>query len=239
MTKIGLGVITYNRKPYLKQCLLALQECNWGGASEVVVVDDGSTDGTQEYLDEWDFISIKKATNKGVGHSKNRALAALIELGCDELFLIEDDIIMKDPKTCIKYIAYARQKKIEHMNFGLHGPLNRDKGFINNNMVWCYPDCVGAFSYYTKNVIDQVGYYDEKFVNAWEHVEHTYRICKAGLTTPFWQFADHPDSLCMLEEIEGSIVNSSIRQDERWRKQMEEGQKYFIQKYGPVPRPKQ
>ena len=42
---------TYNRKPILEKCLLALEQQQLAGALdryEVVVVDDGSTDGTPD-----------------------------------------------------------------------------------------------------------------------------------------------------------------------------------------------
>ena len=53
MNGIGLFLITYNRLDYLKQSLEALESHNWGGADLIGVVDDGSTDGTQEFLIEY------------------------------------------------------------------------------------------------------------------------------------------------------------------------------------------
>ncbi|MGB3508782.1 MAG: glycosyltransferase family 2 protein, partial [Microcoleaceae cyanobacterium] len=45
---------TYNRKPILEKCLRALENQNYDHAIanyEVIVVDDGSTDGTVHWLE--------------------------------------------------------------------------------------------------------------------------------------------------------------------------------------------
>lgn len=232
----GLCVITYNRLDYLKKCITALEANNWGGAEFRSVVDDGSTqEGYSLYLSYLSKKGIKVYTRKengGVAGSKNTALRAMMEHHCKHLFTIEDDIIMKYNKTCLRYSEYAYDNKVEHLNFALHGPLNIGKKSYNGQGVCVYPNCVGAFSYYSRACIEAVGLMDENFHNCWEHVEHTYRIINAGLTTPFWQFADHPMSDRMLEEIPGSIDSSSIRPDPKWNEHMVNGKSYWIAKHG-------
>jgi len=243
MKKIGLTLLTYNRLSYLRQSIEALNKANWGGANFKLVVDDGSTEeGYEEYLKTLPSLGINvytKDKNLGIANSKNAGLRTMINNKCEHLFLMEDDIIMKSKNTCLHYINYANDHTIFHMNFGLHGPLNKGKGYNFEN-VWVYPDCVGAFSYYTKEVIETVGYMDENFMNAWEHVEQTMRIAEANYTTPFWRFADHPISGKMLEEIPDSIDNSSIRIRDDWASNIEKGKQYFLKKYGRgfPPRPK-
>lgn len=230
---IGLAIITYNRLNYLKRCIESLEKNKFGGADKVVIIDDCSTDGTVEYLEGTDYTIITKEENVGVAHSKNNALHYLIDIeGCDHVFIMEDDIIMKHPDTCKLYIDYANSKEIHHMNFALHGPLNKGKKFLYNHDISVYPDCVGAFSYYTKECIENVGYFDEHFHNVWEHVEHTWRIAQMGYTTPFWYFADHPLSDKLLEEQPNAIENGVIRPQPNWAYNMKEGKAYFISKHG-------
>lgn len=69
---------------------------------------------------------------------------------------------------------------------------------------------------YTRRVINTVGYFDENFINAWEHIEHTKRIADAGLTTKWGIFPDVHGSKNWLEEIPGSIDSSSIRPRADW-----------------------
>ncbi len=241
--KIGLFVVTYNRLDYLKQCIESLDKNNWGGATVRGIVDDCSEG--MDYANYLQMLAIqgvkiiRKPENKGVANSKNQALKEMMYSECDHLFIMEDDILMKDPKTCFKYIGVALVNEIQHMNFAHHGVMNQ-QGSVEVGSVTCYPNCVGAFSYYTRQVIEEIGYMDEEFVNAWEHVEHTYRIVQKGLTSPFWFFADHPDSKDLLEEIPGSIDESSIRPRDDWQENITKGKEYWIKKHGDFlpPRPK-
>lgn len=156
----------------------------------------------------------------------------MFKYGCEHLFVMNDDIIMKNQYTCLSYIDYAKTKDIKHLSFGLHGPLNKNKGYYNKQGVWVYPDCVGAFNYYHRDIIDNMGYMDTEFKNAWEHVWYTLQISEAGYTTPFWQFADVPNSYDLLDEIPGSINGSIIRQREDWQRNIQDGMRHAIEKYG-------
>ncbi|NLE01643.1 MAG: hypothetical protein GX640_17400 [Fibrobacter sp.] len=142
---------------------------------------------------------------------------------------------MVDPKTCQKYIAYANSCKIEHLNFAHHGPANKGRGKIiqfNGRDIQIYPHCIGAFSYYSRKCIETIGFLDENFLNAWEHVEHTKRVIDAGMHPPFWYFADVPESWNLLEEIPGSLEYSSIRVCKDWKGNIKKGKKYWKKKHG-------
>jgi hypothetical protein len=155
-------------------------------------------------------------------------MKSLLGDGCKYVFLIEDDIIVKDSGVFLAYIEASIQGRLEHMNFAHHGPANAS-GRIEayNDKVDLYPHVVGAFSFYTANCLNKVGLMDEGFKNCWEHVEHTARIAEAGLTTPFWKFADIASSRNFLEEIEGSISNSSIRDSASWSDNIRDGLDYW------------
>jgi len=238
---IGLAVIGYSRPDYLKQCMDSLQKNNWGKATvKVVALDFKDEDTNNKNLEiarsYGEGITIIHAhKNCGVASNKNSALEHMMDEGCEHLFLIEDDILMKDPRTCEKYVAYAKMLNLEHLNFAHHGPANvgHEKLYpFKAAPMAVYPHCVGAFSYYTRNCIEKVGYFDEKFINAWEHVEHTYRIIKADMHPPFWYFVDYPMSKKLLEEIPGSINNSSIRPRADWLPNIQNGQRHWIDKHG-------
>lgn len=234
--KIGLCVIGYSRPNYLEQCLEHLDENDWGGAELKVVALDFKDEETNiknievanRYLPDQILVNDK---NIGVGKNKNRGMQYLLDNGCTDIFIMEDDILMLNPNTCRHYIKEARDTGVEHLNFALHGPLNKGhKKMFGKSTV--YPHSVGAFSYYTSRVLNKVGLIDENFLNAWEHVHHTWRIANNNYTTPFWYFADHPQSTRMLQEIPGSIDNSSIRPRSDWKKNIEEGKKYWYNKHG-------
>jgi len=226
--KIGLAVITYKRIHLLEKCLQSLTDYNWGGSDERVVVVD------EPYSDQYAHITSDRfhyAANGGVAAAKNRALQLLMDRGCEHIFLLEDDVALIDATCCEKYITYARQHQLEHLNFGLHGPANKGLKFYYKG-VCCYPRYFGAFSYYTSNALQKVGLMDEKFFNSQEHVEHSYRIAMAGLTLPFWYCADHPKSHLLLKDLDPIQEHSVITPTSKQLKLEENAKAYWIEKYG-------
>jgi GT2 family glycosyltransferase len=238
MSKVGLGLVTFNRPEYCRQALESLEANNWGGATLRLVYEDCSDSkyklqyDTLERLYKDKCIFMRGTKNYGVAVAKNTLLTYMFEEQCDYLFTMEDDILMKNKNTCIYYQRYADMNKIQYMNFGLHGTMNHKDQPLFFQGLLCYPNCIGAFTLHTRECIELLGYYDDTFKNAWEHVEYCWRACEIGITTPFWYFIDYPKSYDLLEEIPGSIDNSSIRPRDDWNKNIQEGQQYWISKHG-------
>ena len=244
MSKIGLGIITYNREDFYNKCIESVCPCP---LDEVVTVNDGEPYKTEPICGE--LIQHKK--NKGVGVSKNDALKHLIDKGCEHLFLMEDDIIIKNPqgegyRVFAEYIRAAHRSGLWHLMFGYHGPANKGRdghGPVPRAGVQYDKDCeisfnnhcVGAFCYYHKGVIKNAGLMDETFKNAWEHVEHSYRIVKMGLLPAYWWWPDITGSCNYLDEQACSEENSSIRPRSDWIENIETGSKYFQKKHGYYP----
>ncbi|PRY81483.1 glycosyl transferase family 2 [Marivita geojedonensis] len=90
MVQFSVIVPTYNRLSYLKHCLesIAAQTC---APFEIIVVDDGSTDGTVEWLQNTHpEIRAIRQQNAGPGAARNRGAA---EASGDYLaFLDSDDL---------------------------------------------------------------------------------------------------------------------------------------------------
>lgn len=233
MKKTGVAILTYNRPEFCKQALeyvLKLKNI------DCRALHDDCSDKA-DYTEVFnsipkDFKLIRPETNGGVAKAKNRVVKYLLDEGCDYIVLIEDDILVKDENAVSKYIEAFEKTGIEHFNFHNHGPANKVGPVNVGEIITLWPHCVGAFSFYTRNCFETVGLFDEHFKNAWEHVEHTGRIAKAGLTTPFWYFADVTGSENLIEEIPNSIENSSIRHTEEWTKNMHEGLDYWFKKDG-------
>ena len=261
--KIGVGIITCNRPHYLKGLLDSIPQES--GIDELVVVNDGDplSDDIAFANKDFDFSHvswIQNNVNLGVGKTKNKALKYLIDKDCDYLFLIEDDMIILDPTVFKQYIDAYKISGIHHFNYGPGSPFNRKqtiKNFDLHNrhlldqntapnpkMILDYKTCkialyehtVAMFSFYTREIIEKVGYIDEQFYNAWEHVDHTYCIIKAGYHPPFWWFADLANSHELLTEAPGAIDNSSIaNKTEQWQKNVYGGRELYLKKHGHYP----
>lgn len=258
MRKIGIGITTYNRPDYLKQCLEHISK-NIKSVDFLVVYNDASDikhhDMYKVALSKIEshpvhpdkFIYIVSAQNRGVAHAKNRLLEELIDKGCTDLFLLEDDILLLDDKAVTEYIRICEEYGFEHAMFAHHGDANKSALIYGDNDVEYYNACVGAWCYYTRNAIEKLreleekqglaypGFFDENFKNAWEHVEHTKRLGDAGFTGWWGMFVDIKNSKQYISEIEGSIDNSSIRPNTGWKQNQIDGLAYWEKKWGVKP----
>jgi len=238
MSKIGIGVVTCNRNEFLKKCLISINK-NW--YDELVIVNDGDLP-----IQSTGSEIINNKTNQGVCKSKNILFKELLKRDCDYIFIVEDDMIFKD-NAFKAYIDAYKKTGIHHMMFAYHGPANKggvSKGKPKPRKVVDYGNfklalnqhCVGAVCFYTKECLKKVGIFDEDFdKNNFEHVEHSYRLAKAGYSTPYWWWSDIANSLDYIEEQACSEDNSSIRRGDNWQQKIMESAELFKTKHGYLP----
>lgn len=87
--KISVVIPTFNRREYLLECLTAIRSQRVQ-PFEVIVVDDGSTDGTQDELATRNDLTLLKQENSGPGAARN--LGASKASGDYFAFLDSDDL---------------------------------------------------------------------------------------------------------------------------------------------------
>ena len=74
--KISVVIPTYNRKKYIKRAIDSVIRQSYK-SFEIIVIDDGSTDGTYELIKQSyssSQISLKKQKNKGVSAARNKGV---------------------------------------------------------------------------------------------------------------------------------------------------------------------
>jgi GT2 family glycosyltransferase len=245
--KIGVGVITKDREDFFWKCWKSLELCS-NHIDEYVVVNDGNPYAVTPTIYSNTVDLIQHTDNTGVAISKNQALQHLLDKGCDHIFLIEDDMFIKDSSVFQKYIEASEKSGIQHFNFSQHGFANK----IRNNMgeitpnpkitikygdngISFYQHCVGSFSYYSRKCLDDVGLMDERYYNACEHVDHTYEIIKKGYHPPFWWFADIENSWEYIGDDGWSIETSSISSSDSFMKNVKKADEVFVKKHGHFP----
>ncbi len=93
MSKISICISTYNRKDYLKETLESIFVQTYKDY-EVVIVDDGSTDGTSQMIKQSNYpVRYFWQNNSGVSKARNK----LIELAEGEYitFIDSDDLLFQ------------------------------------------------------------------------------------------------------------------------------------------------
>lgn len=117
-------VVTYQRKALLKECLEALRKQH--KLSAIVVVDNASTDGTDEYIkklaDGSQIIYINTGENIGGAGGFNLGIKEAAKLNCDHIWLMDDDCIVGE-HTLDGLLNCAER-------------LNGDFGFLSSAVQW-------------------------------------------------------------------------------------------------------
>jgi len=251
---IGVGIVTYNAPERIKQSATTIP--NW--IKHFVIVNDGTPYDNSVYPPNAHIITHN--TNKSVGQAKNTAIKYLMDEGCEHIFIMEDDILIQSELVFQVYIKASLFTGIKHLNYALQGPANKkgSQGFNNledrakqQNLtdpnprqiikygedieIALYPNSVGAFSYYQREVLETIGGFDDFYKNAWEHVDHTLQAFKKGYTTPYWWFADINNSWMYIKDIEGCIENSTIGHTDEWKENYQRGFLHFKRKHGFGP----
>lgn len=178
---IGIAITTHNRPDVLKRAIEQHMKHLPSGAL-VVVIDDGSKpaagvpDGVQ---------MLRHETSLGIVASKNASLSALLDAGCEHLFLWDDDawpiadnwhlpyIESAEPHLAYQFLDLAGRNKLKDM-----AVLYRDDKHI------AYTGQRGVMLYYHRSAIEKVGGFDPVYGRGmYEHSDLALRIHNAGLTT--------------------------------------------------------
>lgn len=189
---VGLGLVTCDRDDYFRQVLTS-----W---------DKADLRSVSHHAEVWN-----DQTHQGVGRCKNALMRRLLDKGCDWIIISEDDILVDSPLAVTGYIEAAESAGLHHLSFAHHGPRNGPFSSLSpirfSPQVEFYPNAVGAWSLYSREILTKVGLLDEGFPkNVLEHVEHSARINAATFPVKPSGFPDAVGSDRWLHEIPGSAL---------------------------------
>ena len=185
----SIVIPTYDRKPILEKCLTALEHQNYTGDYEVVVVDDGSNDGTVEWLRETPFPHVRLITQDHQGPSAARNLGVEQAKG-DMIVFIDSDLVVL-PGFLSNHDAKLQQGRRETGSdrFFTYGRVVNTANFENpTSEPYKITDYSAAF-FATGNVaiarhwLIEAGLFDTGFqLYGWEDLELGVRLKNLGLT---------------------------------------------------------
>lgn len=210
-TNIGIAITTHNRPAVLAKALEQHLK-NLPAGAKFIVIDDGSVPAATAPGIE----IIRHEKSLGIVASKNRSLEALIDAGCEHLFLWDDDaypiidnwhipyIESPEPHLAYQFLDLAGAKKLNDM-----AVLYRDDRHV------AYTGQRGVMLYYHRSAIEKVGGFDPVYGRGmYEHPDLALRIHNAGLST--WAFADVIGSEKLIYSLdEHEAVERSVARPER------------------------
>lgn len=216
--RIGVGIVTCNRLDFLRKLIDTIEPC--GNIIDYFVVINDGVDKPDWKIPFGTWIDNDENVN--VGETKNRVMKHLIEKGCDYIFTLEDDILIKDPKIFENYINAHLTTNLHHFNFGFSQRENLDANlqpiyrktidYGDDVKIVLTKNILGAFTFYTREALQTIGMHHKDFNKGHgDHLELTYRAYKHGLGTPFWWFADVYGSWNMIENQSNFTTDSVVR----------------------------
>lgn len=212
VARIGIAITTHQRADVLKRALEHHMKHLPAGAL-VVVVDDGSKPATVAP----DGVQLlRNDVSLGIVASKNASLSALMDAGCEHLFLWDDDawpiadnwhlpyIESPEPHLAYQFLDLAGRNKLNDLSV-----LYRDDQHV------AYTGQRGVMLYYHRSAIETVGGFDPVYGRGmYEHSDLALRIHNAGLTT--WAYSDVVGSEKLIHSLdEHESVERSVPRPDR------------------------
>ena len=197
MPELTIVIPTYNRLARLRRVLSAVRQQTYRGSGvEVVVVSDGSSDGTNEYLVSTDLpIEVRPIVqaNQGVAAARNAGIAA----ATGDIVLFLDDDVVPSPELVAQHM---RTHESAGGDVVVLGPMLSPSDFVMSPWVRWEQDMLRkqydamlageweptARQFYTGNTslarrhLLAAGGFDQQFRRA-EDVELAFRLARHGL----------------------------------------------------------
>jgi glycosyltransferase involved in cell wall biosynthesis len=202
--RLTVVVPTYNRREHLRRVLAALSRQSYPAERfEVVVVVDGSTDGSAELVRSWETpyeLRVFEQDNRGLAATRNRgALEAREEL----IVFLDDDLLPEHQFLAAHADAHSKPLG-RHVVLGACPPAPAGRSFWGTyfrsiwgrhyrckaqpHHRWTYADIVGGNCSLSRSLIVESGGWDERFVRR-EDWELGVRLLRAGAS-----FAYRPEA---------------------------------------------
>lgn len=217
----------YNQLKFTRLCLDSLRTYGTDGA-ELLLIDNGSSDGTAEYLAGCtDVTVIANRENLGCAGAWNQGVRAA---DADWLLFLNNDVIVS-PGWLEGLLAFAEEAQLDVVSPAIReGEYNYDiasysREFVGSMAGYSRPGVADGICFMVRRrVFEAIGLFDEKFrIGQFEDTDFFRRARAAGfrLGTTGRSFIHHF----------GSITQDSIRKSRKVRPYAAENRAYYRRKW--------
>lgn len=198
--KIAVAVVTYNRLEFLKDLIASLKGQS-RKPDHIIITNNSSTDGTEEWLKEQDGIKFVTQENVGSSGGQYRSIQECQKTDAEYFWIMDDDV--QPNKECLENLEKELKKNRvltplrksndgsifynEVIEFNLSWPFKSIwNGIINKSYLDNFDNLVPAEGLtfegpiFHRSLIDEIGYPEFNFFIHADDSEFMIRAKKAG-----------------------------------------------------------
>lgn len=182
--QVGLVIPLYNQVDYTRQCVESIERCTQI-PYQLILVDNGSTDGTREFLQHVKATVIANATNLGCAKAWNQGVRAATGT---VIGILNNDIVVT-PAWLTGLLTFMEQG-----GHGIVSPAAREgrldydldayaREFTRSCAGATRSEMYGACMVIHRRVFDRIGLFDEGFqYGGCEDIDFLWRTRAAGFS---------------------------------------------------------
>lgn len=167
---LSVIIINKNYKKYIENCISSCQGQKTKYLYEIIVIDDGSTDGSLKLIEKFknQNIRIFKTKNKGIEKASNLGLKK--STGKFIMRVDSDDYLRNN---CIEILMNSMNKKKYSFVYSDYFLINEKKKIrrihlpkFNQKEIFERGDFLATGTIYRKKIVQKIGYYNENKKNS-------------------------------------------------------------------------
>lgn len=120
-SEILVIIVTFNGMQWIERCISSVRESSL--SADILVIDNGSTDGTPEWLQSHGVDVIRNSSNTGFGAANNIGLMRAVEEGYSYAYLLNQDAWVGRDCFATLERAFSTDGR-----FGILSPMQYDGG---------------------------------------------------------------------------------------------------------------
>lgn len=230
MNKVTAVVVTYNRCDCLKKVIESLR-CQSRPVDHIIVVNNGSTDGTGSWLSEQRYLTVVNQENTGGSGGFYTGIKTAYEKGFDFLWCMDDDVYpqsdclekllaeMKDGVgiTCPKRIQNNQVFITESITLNLTNPWKRlfcNKLYLKHvkDMPISIEGMVFEGPLIKREVVSTIGLPQKNYFIIFDDFDYSYRACMAGFKCLYI-----PEAVLDKEYFFNDMSRKQIARKDKWK----------------------